>query len=65
MKTHVRKSIPFGDLVVAAFDRAAQYRSDSDDVSRLAVRALLHVLRHTPGVSISLSPQTAGTSAAE
>ena len=45
MNTYVRKSVPFGDLVVAAFDEAAQFGSDSEDISRLAVRALRHMLR--------------------
>ena len=45
MSTHLRKSVPFGDLVVAAFDEAAQFGSDSEEVSRLAVRALRHMLR--------------------
>lgn len=45
MATQVRRSVQLGELVVAAFDEAAQFGSDSEEVSRLAMRALRNILR--------------------
>ena len=38
-------TVQFGELVVAAFDKAAQSSSDPREVSRLAARTVLHILR--------------------
>ena len=45
MRTHVHKTAQLGDLVVVAFDMAAQYSTDPGEVSRLATRAVMHMLR--------------------
>jgi hypothetical protein len=45
MRTTVRKTAQLGDLVVAVFDQAAQYSTDPRTVSRLATRAVMHLLR--------------------
>jgi hypothetical protein len=37
-------TVQLGDLVVAAFDEAAQHSSDPREVSQLATRAVKHVL---------------------
>jgi hypothetical protein len=44
MRTN-HKTAQLGELVVAAFDEAAQYSTDSPEVSRLATRAVMHMLR--------------------
>ncbi len=46
MRTTVLETVQFGDLVVAAFDEAAQYSTNPRDVSRLATGAVRHVLLH-------------------
>jgi hypothetical protein len=48
MKMRVTQTVPLGDLVVAVFDAAAQHSSDSAEVSRLATRAVAHLLRDAP-----------------
>ena len=45
MRTNVDKTAQLGELVVAAFDEAAQYSSDPREVSRLATEAVMHMLR--------------------
>jgi hypothetical protein len=44
MTMTVYKTVQFGDLVVAAFDEAAQRSSDPREVSRLATRSVKHIL---------------------
>ena len=46
MEAKVRQTGKFGDLVVAAFDSAAQCSADPAEVSRLATQMVMHVLRH-------------------
>jgi len=46
MKTKVHQTAEFGDLVVTAFDSAAQCSTDPAEVSRLARQMVMHVLRH-------------------
>jgi len=46
MEAKVRQTGKFGDLVVAAFDSAAQCSTDPAEVSRLATQMVMHVLRH-------------------
>ena len=45
MSTNVQQTAQLGELVVAAFDEAADYSSDPREVSRLATRAVMHLLR--------------------
>jgi hypothetical protein len=61
MRTQVHKTAQFGELVVAAFDRAADYSTDPREVSRLATQAVAHILRRARNTSISLSPPTTRT----
>ena len=49
MKHPIRSVVQVGDLVAAVFDSAGQYSPDPRVVSRLATRALGHLLRHAPG----------------
>jgi chaperonin GroEL (HSP60 family) len=39
------KTVQLGALVVAAFDNAARYSTDSRTVTHLATRALMHILQ--------------------
>jgi|GEM_PF-3398992 len=45
MKKNGYKTAKLGDLVAAVFDEAEQYSSDPLEVSRLATRAVTHMLR--------------------
>lgn len=59
MTTHIHETAELGDLVVAAFDEAALYSHDPSEVSRLATRAVAHMLLRQPGrigPSVSRSP---------
>jgi len=47
MEAKVRQTSKFGDLVVTAFDSAAQCSTDPAEVSRLARQMVMHVLRHS------------------
>jgi len=53
MKAKVRQTGEFGDLVVTAFDSAAQCSTDPAEVSRLARQMVMHVLRHARSVFAS------------
>jgi hypothetical protein len=58
MRINVRKTVELGDLVVAAFDVAALYSSNSRQVSHLATQTVMHVLgraRGTPAPRIVFS----------
>lgn len=45
MRTNLRRTAEFGDVVAAAFDNAADYGSNSRRVSRLVTRAVALILR--------------------
>jgi len=45
MSTNAHETAQLGELVVAAFDEAAQYTSDPREVSHLATRAVMRLLR--------------------
>jgi hypothetical protein len=45
MRTDVHKTVQLGELVVAAFDKAAQVSTDPQEASRLAKRMLTRILR--------------------
>ena len=45
MRAKTRNTVQFGELVVAAFDNAAQYSTDPKVVSRLATDLVVHMLR--------------------
>jgi len=45
MRATFRKSAELGELVVAAFDTSAHYSANPREVSRLATRAIVHMLR--------------------
>lgn len=47
MRTQGRESVPFGELVAVAFDKAAECTSDPAEVSRLATSVVLDLLRRS------------------
>ena len=47
MRTNGTVTAQLGDLIVAAFDKAAQYSIDPREVARLATREVLRVLART------------------
>jgi hypothetical protein len=46
MRTYIQRTVRFGDLVAAVFDRAARQSDDPWVVSHLATHAVAHMLRH-------------------
>jgi hypothetical protein len=58
MTTQANKTAQVGDLIAAAFDHAAQYSSDPDEVSLLATTAVMRILlRHRRPVRESSGTQ--------
>jgi hypothetical protein len=55
MRTQVQRSVPLGELILAAFDNAALYSTDPREISRLATQAVSDLLRHAPKLSLSRS----------
>lgn len=55
MRAHIHKTAQLGELIVAAFDEAAGYSADPQEVSRLATRAVLHMLRRARRTSTPAS----------
>lgn len=45
MELNMHKTVQIGELIAAAFDEADRYSSDPREVSRLATRAVMHMLR--------------------
>ena len=56
MRTQFHKTTLVGELVVAAFDKAAQYTTDPEEVARLATRAVTHMLRSARRTRTSTPP---------
>jgi hypothetical protein len=46
MKTSGSETVELGQLIVCAFDSAANYTDDPKEVSRLATQALEHIFLH-------------------
>jgi len=55
MRTQVQRSVPLGELILAAFDNAALYSTDPREISRLATQAVSDLLRHAPKLPLSRS----------
>jgi hypothetical protein len=53
--TNVTRTVELGDLVVAMFDEAAQHSTNPREVSRLASRAVMRVLRDNPKAMSALT----------
>jgi fructose-1-phosphate kinase PfkB-like protein len=45
MKTKLQQTAPLGEVVVAAFDKAARYSANPEKVARLATAAVVRMLR--------------------
>lgn len=62
MNKTARKTAQLGELVVTAFDQAARYSEDPEAVSRLATRAVMHILRNGRRPNRVASRRVKGTS---
>jgi len=51
MKTKIPKTVALGELILAVFDKAAEYSADPREVSRLATQTISHMLWHSPRLS--------------
>ena len=51
MRTKTHDTVQLGELVVAAFDNAAQHSADPRVVSRLATDLVVHLLRRAEETS--------------
>lgn len=49
MKSQTRKTAPLGDVILAVFDKAAQYSTNPREVAHLATQAVSHMLWRTTG----------------
>jgi hypothetical protein len=56
MTTNIHKTAQLGELVAAAFDKAALYSADPQEVSRLATQAVMNILRRAQRTSAPPSP---------
>ncbi|MGZ6124868.1 MAG: hypothetical protein ACXWLR_07900 [Myxococcales bacterium] len=56
MKRRARQTAQLGDLVVTAFDSAAECSTDPAEVSRLARQMVMHLLRHARSAFPPASP---------
>ena len=59
MRTNQHITATLGDLIVAIYDEAARYSTDSGEVSRLAAQAVNNILRQTGRPSSILMPRPA------
>jgi hypothetical protein len=53
VRTDTRNTVQLGELVVAAFDIAAQHTTDPREASRLATEVVVNLLRRARGTSHS------------
>jgi len=44
MRTRIPKTVALGELILAVFDKAAEYSADPQEVSHLATQTLSHML---------------------
>ena len=44
MTTQIPKTVALGELILAVFDKAAEYSADPQEVSHLATQTLSHTL---------------------
>ena len=59
MKIQTPKTVALGELILAVYDKAAEYSADPQEVSRLATQTLSHILWYTP--RLKTSPALLGT----
>lgn len=51
-----RRSIELGELIATAYDKAGFYRTDPNDVSRLATEVVEYILRGVPAIASKSYP---------
>ena len=56
METQVPKTVALGELILAVFEKAAEYSTDPREISRLATQAVSHMLSHAPRLTSSRYP---------
>jgi hypothetical protein len=56
MRAELRKTAELGEVVAAAFDKAADYSTNPRTVSRLVTQAVARMLRSQRGRTTSLRP---------
>jgi hypothetical protein len=54
MKSKSPKTVALGELILAVFDKAAEYSADPREISRLATQTISHMLWHSPRLKTSL-----------
>jgi hypothetical protein len=54
-------TVSLGELVATVFDKAAQYSTDPQEVSRLASQTISHMLWHTPRLKTAPQQRNAGS----
>lgn len=57
MKINAFKTVELGDVIVTAFDKAAQYSANPQTVSHMATRAVLRILRRSADSKVQVWPQ--------
>jgi hypothetical protein len=63
VRTNIHKTVQLGELVVAAFDKAAQRSGDPREISRLATGAVMRILRRARKTSTRPTPPATCTEA--
>ena len=53
MSTQIPKTVALGELILAVFDKAAEYSADPREVSRLATKTISHMLCRKPRAKTS------------
>jgi hypothetical protein len=56
MKREPRETAQLGELIVAVFDIAARYSADPREISHLATRAVMEILRRARESAAPLAP---------
>jgi hypothetical protein len=58
-RAQIPKTVALGELILAVFDKAAEYSADPREVSRLATQTISHMLWQMP--TVKTSPRQLGT----
>jgi len=57
--TQILRTVALGELILAVFDKAAEYSTDPQEVSRLATQTISHMLWQMQ--TVKTSPKQLGT----
>lgn len=64
MKTEPRETAQLGELIETVFDIAARYSADPREISHLATRAVMEILRRAREIAPTLTPDTCSEASA-